>query len=331
MTDAPLLLSIDHGTQSARALLFDLDGNLVAKAKAVIEPYFSPQPGWAEQHAEVFWGAVATACHDLWATSGIDRSRIRGVALTTQRTTVVNVDANGEVLRPAIVWLDQRRVDKLQPMPRHLEAVFAVIGESDTIGYFRSEAECNWQLANQPDIWRRTEKFLLLSGFLTWKLCGEFVDSTASQVGYLPFDFKRQDWARAGDWKWQALCVRRRQLPALMQPGQQLGSITRAASDATGIPQGLPLIAAGADKTCEVLGSGALTPDVGALSYGTTATFNTCNAKYVEAIRFLPPYPAAVPETLQHRTDGAARLLDGAVVQAGIRAKGNAGGRRTGH
>lgn len=291
-----LLLAIDQGTQSARALLFDLDGNLVARSKVAIEPYFSAQPGWAEQHPQVFWAAISQACRQLWTQHPqLDKARIRGVALTTQRATVVNLDANGEVLRPAMIWLDQRRAERLQPLPAYLEALFAVIGERDTVRYFRAQAECNWLAQNQADIWRRTDKFLLLSGYLGWKLAGNYVDSTASQVGYLPFDFKRLDWARPLDWKWQALAVRRSQLPTLIPAGQLLGNITRAASEATGIPEGLPLVSAGADKACEVLGSGALTPDVGALSFGTTATFNTCNKKYVEAIRFVPPYPAAVP------------------------------------
>lgn len=291
----PLLLAIDQGTQSARALVFDAQGNMVARARQAIEPYFSAQPGWAEQHPEVFWDAIGRACRALWQEHGIDPARLRGVALTTQRATVVNVDAQGEVLRPAIIWLDQRRAGRLQPMPRWLEAAFALAGERDTIGYFRAQAECNWLLENQPELWRRTEKFLLLSGWLTWKLTGDYVDSIASQVGYLPFDFKRHAWAGARDWKWQALCVRRRQLPELLPPGQVLGRISQAASAATGIPAGLPLVSAGADKACEVLGSGCLTPETGALSYGTTATFNTCNDRYVEAIRHIPPYPAAVP------------------------------------
>lgn len=299
MAESPLLLAIDQGTQSARALLFDLDGNLVAKTKVAIEPYFSAQPGWAEQHVDVFWEAICRACRELWTVPGVDKARIRGVALTTQRTTMVNLDANGEVLRPAIVWLDQRQATNLQPMPFWAEAMFRALGEADTLHYFRSQAECNWILQHQPDTWRRTDKYLLLSGWLSWKLCGRHVDAVASQVGYLPFDFKRRDWAGTVDvmnaWKWQALCVQRRQLPELVQPGTPMGSITAGAAAATGIPAGLPLIAAGADKACEVLGSGALTPDTGAISYGTTATFNTCNAKYVEAIRFIPPYPAAVP------------------------------------
>ncbi|MFZ5722596.1 MAG: FGGY-family carbohydrate kinase [Pseudomonadota bacterium] len=296
MTAAPLFLAIDQGTQSARALLFDPDGNLVARSKIAIEPYFSAHPGWAEQHPQVFWEAVCRACRELWQQNPeIDRGRVSGVALTTQRATVVNIDAQGEVLRPAIVWLDQRRAEGLQPMPRYIELLFGALGERDTLNYFRAQAECNWLAQNQRDIWRRTDKFLLLSGYLGWKLCGEYVDSTASQVGYLPFDFKRHEWARPFDWKWQALDVRRRQLPELVPPGRPLGSITREASEATGIPAGLPLLSAGADKACEVLGSGALAPDTGALSFGTTATFNTCNDRYVEAIRFVPPYPAAVP------------------------------------
>ena len=95
--------------------------------------------------------------------------------------------------------------------------------------------------------------------------------------------------------KWRALAVKRAQLPPLVAAGESLGAISAQAATATGIPEGLPLYAAGADKACEVLASGAMTPSTGNLSYGTTATFNTCNSKYVEPMPFVPPYPAAVP------------------------------------
>ena len=80
-----------------------------------------------------------------------------------------------------------------------------------------------------------------------------------------------------------------------MPPAGVLGEVTRQASEATGIPAGRPVIAAAADKACEVIGSGALDPRVGCLSYGTLATFNTTQRRYVEAIPLVPPYPAAVP------------------------------------
>ena len=86
------LLAIDNGTQSVRALIFDLRGNLVAKAQVHIEPYFSRQPGWAEQNPEYYWGSLCQACQQLWERSSIDKASIAGVALTTQRATVINVD-----------------------------------------------------------------------------------------------------------------------------------------------------------------------------------------------------------------------------------------------
>jgi sugar (pentulose or hexulose) kinase len=85
-------------------------------------------------------------------------------------------------------------------------------------------------------------------------------------------------------------------LPRLVPPAHALGTITRAAAEATGIPAGLPLIATAADKACEVLGAGGLKPHIGCLSYGTTATINTTHSKYLEVIPLIPPYPAAVPD-----------------------------------
>lgn len=289
------LLTIDNGTQSVRALVFDTDGQLVAKSKVDIEPYYSEHPGWAEQSLDYLWQQVCTACQQLWEKLPFDRNQIKAMAITTQRATVVNVDKNGTPLRPAIIWLDQRRSEGLSPLGGPWELLFRALGEKDTLDYFRSQAECNWISVNEPEVWQRTHKYLLLSGFYNYKFTGRFVDSVASQVGYLPFDFKRFDWSKSYDWKWRALPVKRHMLPDLVAPGKQLGVVTEQASQASGIPTGLPVISAGADKACEVIGSGCLSPEIGSLSFGTTATFNTTNRKYVEAIQFIPPYPAAIP------------------------------------
>jgi sugar (pentulose or hexulose) kinase len=289
------ILSIDNGTQSVRALLFDLSGNLVAKTQVHLEPYYSDQPGWAEHKAEGYWQAVCLACQRLWATTTISKSQIKGVAVTTQRGTVVNVDSEGKPLRAAITWLDQRRTDEVPPLGGLWKAAFKVAGVNGTIDYFRREAEINWIKAHQPDVWDRTGKFLLLSGYLNYCLSGRYADSTGSQVAYVPFDYKRHKWAGSRDWKWQALAIRPDMLPELVEPGTAIGVITEQASAETGIPQGLPLVAAAADKACEVIGAGCLDPHIGCLSYGTTATINTTSTKYVEVTPFIPPYPAAIP------------------------------------
>jgi sugar (pentulose or hexulose) kinase len=291
-----LILTIDNGTQSLKALVFDLDGNLLAREQVLFEPYFSKNPGWAEQDPQIFWKALCRACQQIWHANQIAKERIAGVALTTQRATVVNVDKEGKPLRPAILWLDQRRTHGLPPLGGLWGAIFKVANLSATIAYFQSEAEPNWLQTYQPDLWDRTHRYLLLSGYLTHCLTGEFVDSIGCQVGYIPFDYKRLRWASKWDWKWRCLKMNRDILPRLVAPGQTLGEITAQAAKESGIPEGLPLIAAAADKACEVIGSGSLDPSIGCLSYGTTATINVTSRKYVEPIPLLPPYPSAVPD-----------------------------------
>ncbi|MEJ2054350.1 MAG: FGGY family carbohydrate kinase, partial [Calditrichaceae bacterium] len=90
-----IVLAIDNGTQSVRAILFDLKGEIVAKEQIFIEPYFSDAPGWAEQHATVYWKALCDACNGLLSRDEINKERIAAVSLTSQRATVVNVDKNG--------------------------------------------------------------------------------------------------------------------------------------------------------------------------------------------------------------------------------------------
>ncbi|MFN2198469.1 MAG: FGGY-family carbohydrate kinase [Anaerolineales bacterium] len=289
------LLAIDHGTQSVRALLFNPQGQLLAKQRVPIEAYYSTQPGYAEQDPAVFWQAVCAACQGLWQKPGVERSTIAGVALTTQRSTVINVDRDGRPLRPAIVWLDQRRTEGSPPVGGLWGLAFRLIGARRTVAYLQAEAEANWIRTHQPDIWKQTHKYLFLSGYLTRQLTGKFVDSVGCQVGYVPFDYKRQAWSKPSDWKWQAVPVDPDVLPDLVPPAQILGEITTEASAATGIPAGLPLFAAAADKACEVIGAGCLEPHLGCLSYGTAATINTTHKKYYEIIPLLPPYPAAVP------------------------------------
>ena len=149
-------LAIDVGTQSVRAILFDPAGNLVAMGRVPVEPYVSPQPGWAEQDPEVWWAAIGEACRRLWAsdiTGGGGRpapARVGGVALTTQRVTLVVADEDNVPLRPAIVWLDQRRTEGLAPVGGPWGLLFRLGGVRETVARFQADAEANWIERNEP-------------------------------------------------------------------------------------------------------------------------------------------------------------------------------------
>ena len=186
------ILAIDVGTQSVRALVFDPVGTVIASARIPIEPYVSPRPGWAEQDPELYWRTLGDACRQVLAEPATRRDAIAGLTLTTQRNTIVVTDEAGPPLRPAIVWLDQRRTDGLPSIGGPTGVAFRAVGLRDTVAGFIADGEANWLRANEPEMWRATRRYLGLSGFLLHRLTGRFVDSTASQVGYLPFDFKAQ-------------------------------------------------------------------------------------------------------------------------------------------
>ena len=289
------VLAIDVGTQSVRAMVIDPAGTLVALAKTPIEPYRPGLPGVCDQDPDLFWRAIGETCARLWAMPATRRDGIAGVALTTQRGTVVPTDADGVPVRPAIVWLDRRRAEGLPRIGGRWGLAFRAVGATETVATFMAEAESNLLRTSEPEAWSRIRHYLLLSGYLVHRLTGRYVDSVAAQVGYLPFHYRALDWAKRGDWRWKATGLDPSWMPALVPPGGALGEVTAEAAEATGIPARLPLIAAAGDKACEVLGCGALTPEVGAISLGTTATINTTHRTYVEVIPIVPPYPAAVP------------------------------------
>ena len=293
--DDKLILAIDFGTQSVRALVFDPRGEIIARGQRPVAAYTHPQPGWTEHDVNAFWVLVADACQDLWANSPITPQMIDAVVVTTQRATVINLDSAGQPLRPAIIWTDQRRALAQAKLPWYWRVLFKLLGIHGTVKNLEMEAEASWLAQNQPEILAKTAHYLLLSGYLNYRFTNNYVDSVGSQVGYIPFDFKRQDWCVDSDWKWACMPVKREMLPTLLPVGSLLGEVTEAAAEDTGLPVGVPVFAGAADKACEVLGSGAIKAGIASISCGTTATINTTQSRYIEVVPFMPAYPAAIP------------------------------------
>jgi len=162
-----LILSFDAGTQSIRATLVDTSGNIVQIVKRLIEPYFSENPGWAEQHTDYYWKTLGDAGRELMGrVDNRTREAIVAVTLTTQRATMINVDADGRPLRPACLWLDQRKADSQGMIPAMTKPFLKAMGLWERVDNAVQSCEANWIRQNQPDIWEKTHKYLLLSGFL---------------------------------------------------------------------------------------------------------------------------------------------------------------------
>lgn len=298
-----LLLALDNGTQSVRALLFDAQGKRIARS-AVALHYQRADARSCELAPEQFWQAACTALQQLWSQQPDARARVAALAVTTQRATVIALDDQDQPVHPAIIWMDQRRAQHAPSLGPLWESVFALLGARDIVRGFQRDCEAQWLREQRPQAYARIRRYGLLSAYLNWQLTGDWVDASASQVGYLPFDFRRQQWAAQGwrsgglpldAWKWRACPIAPEWLPRLAPANSVLGQVSARAAAQTGLPAGLPVIAAGADKACEVLGSGCLTPEHACLSYGTTATVNVSGRRYLEPARLLPPYPAAAP------------------------------------
>jgi len=292
----PLVLTVDLGTQSVRAVLVDKNGNILHKVSHNYEkPYYSLNPGWAEQKPDVYWNAVRdvtnrlkTEAKDLW-------NNIIAVTITTIRDTCLCVDKDGKPLRDVIVWLDKRQCEMSKPFPVLNKIIYKIFGMTDTAELQRRVAACNWIMENESYIWEKTHKFIFISGYLTFLLTGRLADSTANMIGHIPFNSRTRKWMSKGDLNRSIFNVPAEKLIELLEPGKTIGFITESASSLTGIPQGLPLVATGSDIGCETLGLSCLRPDSAAINFGTTATIQFTINKYLEPLPFIPAYPAVMP------------------------------------
>ena len=294
-----MILSIDCGTQSIRAILFSLKGEIIDKEQIFYDAYVSPKPGWTEQDPEVYWNCLCKATNTLQKRSPENFKNIKGIGITTLRGTMVNLDKDGNILRPSILWLDQRMAENVYKPSFLLKPIFSALGVNHTLKKMEQKGHCNWIRQNQPELWKHTHKYLQVSAYLNYKLSGEFKDSIASQVGHIPFNYKKQRWSKSTDLfdlSKKIYPVEKEKLSELVKPGQKIGEISKEASGLTAIPTGIPLIACGSDKGCEILGMGVTNTKMASLSFGTMATVQTTSKKYFEPIKFFPAYTSVVPE-----------------------------------
>ncbi len=293
-----LIFAIDFGTQSVRAAIFNKKGDTVAIEKEKYAPaYHSPKSGYAEQDPDYYLECLAKASRRLVEKNSELLPFLAGVSMSCFRDTAVFLDVNDKILRPAILWLDERQAKASEKLPIIHRILFRLVGMSETVRLNRKRTPAHWVKENQPEIWKKVAKYMNLSTYITMKLVGDYVDSPANYAGHFPINFKRRAWYRSDKhMKGRIFGIPKRLLPRLVNVHDTLGYITEDAEKQFGIPKGLKMFAIGSDKSSETLGLGALSDDVVAISYGTASSVEVTTKKYHDSELFLPAYPSVLPD-----------------------------------
>lgn len=290
-------LTIDCGTQSLRAIIFDQQGKMLAFSKKSFEPYYSQHLGWAEQDPSLYWDKLCEATKEIKQKSPLVLDAVTNMVVTTQRDTCVLLDKDGNVLRPAIIWTDERKLKNKRKFTLKSELALRATGMNNIAHILSNQCPAHWIQDHEPEIWEKTHKYLLLSGYLTYQLTGKFIDGVANQIGHIPFNYKKFEWEKKHSIKRSIFQIEDDKLVNLKFTGETLGNITKCAAEQTGLKKGLTIIAGGSDKGCETLGVGCNDNTVAAISLGSQASIQTTTPKYYEVIPFIPPFPAIKPNS----------------------------------
>lgn len=292
------VMAIDIGTQSVRALVFNCVGDEIANERILNKPYYSLEPGWAEVPADDFWQNVCTVTNRISNKLGKDINKIKACSITTNRDNIIPLDEEGNYIRDWITWVDQRRApEAVRDLPKQIKGVNKIIHTfgKTTFDMLANRSKFNWFKYHEKDTYEKAYKYLTLAGLITYKFTDKYHDSVGMQVGALPFDIKKLDWFSL-DVVFEAAGVRRDQLAKLFHAGEIMGYVTKTASLETGLPSGLPIVAAGGDKQCETLGSGSFSNKQATISYGTLATIALTIKKFVKDRKYAYyTWPSTIP------------------------------------
>ncbi len=257
-------LTIDIGTSSAKAALYDQNGRLLI-SRSHEYPLLRPQVNWSEQQPEEWWQAVQLICSQVMNES--QRPDVCVVCVCGQSPSCVPIDRSGRPLRPAILWLDRRATPQVKWLQENISQPLAAKVCSNTLDSYFGGVKWLWYLQEEPEEYKKTWKILQANGYIVHALTGE-VSIDPSNAGICSPCFQLD----SGEWNREACNVMgldAEKLPAVSPSEQIVGEVTRAAARATGIPAGVPVVCGAADFACACLGAGVIEAGQAAVMLGT--------------------------------------------------------------
>jgi len=287
-----LLLGIDIGTSGSKAVLVAPDGSVRAEATGEY-PMAVPRPGWAEQEPEDWWQSTVASIRQVLMHAGGDS--ITGIGLTGQMHGLVLLDEAGKVLRPCIMWNDQRTAAQCAEIEQKIgrAKLIELAGKPALTGF--TAGKILWVRENEPDIYRRARHVLLPKDYVRFRLTGTLAMDVADGSGTLLMDVRKRVWS---DELLRLLDIPREWLPPLHECHEVVASVSAGAASTAGLRAGTPVVAGAGDQAAQSLGTGIAREGVVSFTIGTSGVvFAATNEYRFDPTGELHAYCHAAPDT----------------------------------
>ncbi len=260
------LIGIDVGTTGAKALLIDEKGKIIAKGSQEY-PLLTPKIGWAEQNPEDWWKATRRAIGEVLKSSGINSADVKGIGLSGQMHGAVFLDKKGKILRPAILWCDQRTEDECRKINEIVgeQKVLELTSNPVLTGF--TAPKILWVKRHQPEIYERTDKILLPKDYIRYKLTGVFASEVSDASGTSLFNVRERKWSKV---MLDKLGIDSSLLPPVYESQEISGRINKKAAKETALAEGTPVVGGAGDQAAGGLGNGIVEKGIVSSTIGTS-------------------------------------------------------------
>lgn len=286
------VIGIDVSTTATKAVMVDRTGQVVGVGSTTYD-YQTPRDLWTEQEPRLWWDATIDAVGQVMTETGTPPSEVEAIGLTGQMHGSVLLDEHREVVRPAILWNDQRTQAECEEIRQRVGAqrLIAITGNDALTGF--TAPKLLWVRRHEPDAWERTRHVLLPKDYVRLKLTGELGVDAAGGSGTILFDLSARTWS---DEVLAALDLSPDLFPAVHEGTERTGALTKDSAAALGLRAGTPVVGGGGDQAANAVGVGAVSPGIMALSLGTSGVvFATTEGPSVESLGRVHAFCHAVP------------------------------------
>jgi len=287
------VVGLDVSTTGVKAVLVDETG-AVRGSVTREHGLATPHPLWSEQNPADWWDGAQAAISTLLARGGIAKNRIMAVGLTGQMHGLVLLDSGGDIIRPAILWNDQRTAAECDTI-RHAidrDELIKLTGNDALTGL--TLPKLLWVRENEPDAYERIAHILLPKDYIRYRLTNGFATDKAGAAGTLMLDLASREWSERIR---SAFDVPAGWLPPTHEGPTITGTISRAGSEATGLPEGVPVVAGAGDQAAQAIGVGAVRPGDASITIGTSGVvFCSTNGAIVDPKGRLQAFCHGIPD-----------------------------------